>query len=358
MEKRKTKKIIYVISCLSYIKKDKKNIGLYCIIGAIVGLIVAFSTPKIYKAGIMLAPETSNGNGLGTSLSSMASLVGLNKNILGGDDAIFPEIYPDLMSSTDFIVSLFPICVKTNDERVNATYYEYIKKWQKIAWWNYPAAWLKGLIKKIKKSNIQKNNDRQVNPFRLTKDQFEVAKAISNNIECTVDKKTSVISIEVTDQDPLIAATIADSVKTRLQVFITQYRTSKARNDLEYMEKLFNETKEDYIKAQQKYASFSDANQELVLQAYRLKEEELENDMQLRYNIYTQVAEQLQLAKSKVQETTPAFTVLQSATVPIKHSNRPKIVVLVTYIMLSFFIRICVVLYRNRKFIFEDIILE
>jgi capsule polysaccharide export protein KpsE/RkpR len=122
-----------------------------------------------------------------------------------------------------------------------------------------------------------------------------------------VDKKTSVISITVTDQDPLIAALIADSAKQRLQTFITNYRTNKARNDLSYMEKLYNEAKEQYSRARQLYASYSDANQELLLESYKSKEEDLENEMQLKYNIYTQVTEQLQLAKAKVQERTPAF---------------------------------------------------
>ena len=43
--------------------------------------------------------------------------------------------------------------------------------------------------------------------------------------------------------------------------------------------------------------------------------------MQLKYNAYTQVYEQLQLSRAKVQERTPAFTIVQSASVPVKHSR-------------------------------------
>lgn len=349
------KKTINVYNVISCVKKDTRNIAKYCIIGAVIGVIVAFSIPKIYKTNVTLAPEASNANSLGSGLSSMASLVGLNKNILGSDDAIFPEIYPDLVSSTDFIISLFPIKVKSIDGKINTTYYDYIETKQKITWWSYPMAWVKAIVKKIKKDGKPKEDNNKIDPFRLTRDQFEIAQAIGNNIECDVDKKTSVISITVTDQDPLISATIADSAKARLQYFITNYKTNKARNDLRYMENLFSEAKEDYVKARQKYAEYSDANQELLLQAYKLQSEELENDMQLRYNIYSQVAEQLQLAKSKVQERTPAFTVLQSATVPIKHSNKPKILTMLTYMVLAFAIRIGIIIYRNKDSVFENL---
>ena len=44
----------------------------------------------------------------------------------------------------------------------------------------------------------------------------------------------------------------------------------------------------------------------------------MENDMQLKYNTYTTLNTQLQAAKAKVQERTPAFTVIKGADVPIK----------------------------------------
>lgn len=65
-------------------------------------------------------------------------------------------------------------------------------------------------------------------------------------IKCSVDKKDYVISISVDDQDPLICATIADTVRARLQQFITEYRTSKARTDLEYYQKMCKDAKEKY----------------------------------------------------------------------------------------------------------------
>ena len=75
----------------------------------------------------------------------------------------------------------------------------------------------------------------------------------------------------------------------------------------------------------------------------------LESEMQLKYNIYQQVAEQRQLAVAKVQERTPAFTIIQEATVPVKHSNTPKIVTLTIWIILGFLVRFSMLVFKNRN---------
>ena len=43
--------------------------------------------------------------------------------------------------------------------------------------------------------------------------------------------------------------------------------------------------------------------------------------MQLKYNTYSTLNTQLQAAKAKIQEKTPAFTLIQGASVPIKASE-------------------------------------
>ena len=168
----------------------------------------------------------------------------------------------------------------------------------------------------------------------LTKEQTRIVQTIDKKVVCDVDKKTMVITINVTDQDPLIAATMADSVQRRLQNFITDYRTKKAKVDLEYSRKLFKEAKARYDKARQLYANFSDANQDIVLESVRSKQTDLENEMQLQFNNYNMIAQQLQMAEAKVQEETPAFTTLQSATVPIKKSGpaRSKMVLILLFL--------------------------
>ena len=347
MEEKKKIIDISLIEVFRILKTDFRKVCIYSCTAGVIGVILAFATPKIYKSTVILAPEES-GSSFSGSLSSLAAMVGMNMKIGQTGDALYPEIYPDLMGSTGFVVGMFPVTVTKNKTGETYTYFDYLDKHQKKAFYEYPQDWLKQ-VKDLFTTEEKVPADHKVNPKHLTKKEFDVAKNIMGKIDCSVDKKTNVITIKVEDQDPLIAATVADSLQMHLQRTITDYRTKKARVDLEYMQKLFDEAHREYAKARQKYAAFGDSYMNLKMQSYVLKGDELENEMQLKYTIYQQVVEQLQLAKAKVQERTPAFTIVQEATVPVKHSSQPKIVTLIIWMLLGFLLRAGMLAWKNRK---------
>ena len=347
MEEKKKIIDISLFEVFRILKADFRKVCIYSCTAGVIGVILAFATPKIYKSTVILAPEES-GSSFSGSLSSLAAMVGMNMKIGQTGDALYPEIYPDLMGSTGFVVGMFPVTVTKNKTGETYTYFDYLDKHQKKAFYEYPQDWLKQ-VKDLFTTEEKVPADHKVNPKHLTKKEYDVAKNIMGKIDCSVDKKTNVITIEVEDQDPLIAATVADSLQMHLQRTITDYRTKKARVDLEYMQKLFDEAHREYAKARQKYAAFGDSYMNLKMQSYVLKGDELENEMQLKYTIYQQVVEQLQLAKAKVQERTPAFTIVQEATVPVKHSSQPKIVTLIIWMLLGFLLRAGMLAWKNRK---------
>ena len=347
MEENKSHRInIDLFKLIKILLDDKKKIATYCGIGAVIGIIVAFSIPRIYKSSVMLAPESS-GSSLTSNISSLAAMVGMDMKLGGNDDAIYPEIYPDLLLSTKFLVGLFDVPIVTKDQKIKTTLYDYIKTKQKDPWWDYPKILLIRLFKMLK--GEKPSSSKEIDPTMLSKDDYEIAQGISHSIDCKVDKKTNVISITTTAQDALAAKIIADSVKSKLQEFITDYRTNKARHDLAYMEQLCKEAEADYRQARINYATYSDNNLKMVRESYKVKQEALENELQLRYNIYTQVIQQLQISKAKVQERTPAFTEIQPATVPVKHSNTPKIIILMLFVFLGFVIRASVLLWKKKE---------
>ena len=328
-----------------------KKLGIKVLVATfVIACFLTLCIPNYYNATVTLAPELSRASS--NSLSSLAASFGINMggNTSGSSEAIFPTLYPDMMNSVTFKTSLFPIKVHEIDSDEEMTYYEYLLDHQRKPWWSYIFGLKNVMIRAVRSlfvSNNRPEDNSKVDPFMLTKEQANIIKyGINDKISCDVDSKTLVISIKVTDQDPLIAAVIADSVKQRLQDAITDYRTSKARVDLEYNKKLFEETKRNYDDARQKYAVFADANQGMVLQSARSKLIELENDMQIKYQAYSSVAAQLQSAEAKVQQDTPAFTTIRNATVPVEKAgpHRARIV-----IMLCFLAFLCTCIYILHK---------
>jgi hypothetical protein len=317
----KEKKVIDFAKLKQDMRKHKKQYYKVLGITFVLGCICMLSIPNHYRCKVMLAPELSRA-GSSSSLLSLANSFGLKLGTgTQSGEALFPTLYPDMVSSVDFKTSLFPIPVHKRDSSQMMTYYDYLLNEQKSPWWSDAIRGTIGFFVNLIAKPDSTTDDTKLDPFQLTKQQKAIADMVGKKVSCDVDEKTLVITINVIDQDPLICATLADSVKAHLQKAITDYRTQKARVDLEYNQKLYRETKARYDKARRDYASFADANQELILESVRSRRNELENEMQLQYNAYTQVVAQLTAASARVQEDTPAFTTIQSATVPVKKAG-------------------------------------
>ncbi|MBP3220325.1 MAG: chain-length determining protein [Prevotella sp.] len=289
--------------------------------------------PRTYTSDTKMAPEMENSMSGGT-LGSIASSFGIDLGDMQTTDAITPLLYPDLMEDNKFVTDLFNIQVESQDGEIKTTYYEYLKKHQKSPWWNKVIYPIKKIFKPKEKEFVKTGGI--FNPYKLSRKDDEIAGAVRNNITLAIDKKTGVISISTKSQDALICKTLADSVRTRLQAFITEYRTSKARTDLEYYKKLMEDTKASYERARRLYGSYADANNEVILESYRAKQNDLENDMQLKYNNYTAMVTQYQAAKAKVQERTPAFTMIKGASVPVKPTGPKRMMFVLIMLFLSF----------------------
>ncbi len=333
------------------IKKHKKLYYKVLSITFIVSAIITLSIPNYYKCTVMLAPEMS-GAKTGGALSGLASSFGINLGgANAGADAIVPTLYPDLMNSVTFRASLFPIKIQREGETETMTYYEYLKDGQKVPWWSQAKKAFFSIFAKPEQS------EDKVNTFKLTKEQSGIIKLIGEKVVCDVDIKTNVITIDVIDQDPLIAATMADSVRMHLQDFITDYRTSKARVDLDYTKKLYAEAKVKYDQARSKYAIYSDANQRVFLERVRSEQSELQTELQLAQSAYTQIAGRLQLAEAKVQEETPAFTTLQPATVPIIKAGPNRIMKVLSFLFIAVVV-VTIYVFKKEgdfKILFSDI---
>lgn len=327
------------------------------------GVIIAFvlscawilPKPRYYTSTVSLAPETENGSEVGGSLSSIASSFGFNMGGGASGDAIYPMLYPDVMNSSDFLVSLFDVRVKDSKGKVDTDYYTYLTEYQEEFIWAIPMNRFKRLLRKIMPKEKAfsvgggQEGEQKANPFCLTEKEDMVVNTLRGNIECVFDLKTEVITISVTDQDKLVCATMVDSVRTRLQKYITDYRTSKARIDADYYRNLADEAKQGYEQSAKAYSDYCDAHQNAILQAFLSERDMLENDMQAKLSTYTALEAQYQAALAKIQQRTPAFTIIQGATVPIKPAGPKRMIFIAAMMFLTCF---GISVYELRKYLF------
>ena len=327
--------VVDVMELISALWKKRLMIIKWCIAGAVVGLIIGFSIPKTYSSGVTLAPETQQKTS--SSMSSLASMMGVNLN--NSVDAISVEMFPDVVHSTPFIVELFdlPVQFEWKGEIVNTTLLDYMLEYQKTPWWDtvlkVPFKVL-GWAASLGKEEVEVASG-PLNPANLPKKERGVVRYFAQNIMVNVDKKTTKTSMSLQMQDPQVVATVMNAVVENLKRYMSDYRTSKSRQDVENLSAICEERKEDYYRAQKAYAKFVDANKNVVLQSAQAERERLQQEMNLAYQVYSQVAGQLEGARIQEQQDKPVFVILEPVSVPLGKTAPSKAKLLVAFTFLA-----------------------
>lgn len=311
---------------------NKKCILATTCVGFILGLIISISLPSKYKVEVTLSPESGQTN---NNLTGVANMLGLNGINATNQDALNSTMLPDILNSTPFILEMYNIKVQPHETTKSVLLSDYVVQ-QKAPWWIYILRFPSFIITKLSTSSSEENEDISltIDPFRLTKEQTIRINAIKGALTSTTEGSMTIVS--ATFQDPEVAATVADSAVAKLQKYIIDYRTRKAQEDCNYLEKLCKERKEEYYKAQKAYADFMDANRNVVLQRTQAEGTRLQNDMSIAFQIYSQVETQLQVARAKVQEAKPVFAIVEPATVPLSPSSPNKKIIILGLMFLGF----------------------
>ena len=315
-------------------------------IGLIIGIIVAISIPKQYTVEVTLSPEMGNNKGGGLS-GLAASFLGSGVSMGDGTDALNASLSADIVSSTPFLLELSNMKVPVSgSEEISLS--SYLDE-ESSPWWSYVIGFPGMVIGGVKSLFIEDEDESifldkaSQGTIELSKKESQKIESLKKKIVASVDKKTSMTSVTATFQDSKVAAVVADSVVKKLQEYIIDYRTSKSKEDCLYLEKLFKERQQEYYVAQKKYADYMDSHDNIILQSVRTEQERLQNDMSLAYQVYSQVASQLQVARAKVQEEKPVFAVVEPAVVPLYPSGTSRKVYVLAFIFLS----VCIVIFWN-----------
>ncbi|MBM6781269.1 chain-length determining protein [Bacteroides mediterraneensis] len=307
-------------------------------VGLVIGILIALGIPKQYTVSVTLSPEVSGGNSGSSGLASMAaSFLGANVGS-NSPDALNATLAPDIVASTPFLLELLDARVVNQDQKVDTTLTAYLEE-EKSSWIGYvlkaPSMAIGGLKSLFGDKEESTADSIRTGVIELNKKDATKLEGLKKAILAEPDKKSGIITLTVTLQDPKVTATMADTVVSKLQQYIIAYRTRKAKEDCEYLEKLYKERQQEYYDAQRHYAHYVDANSNMVFQSTMAERERLQNDMNLAYQVYSQVAQQLQVARAKVQEEKPVFAVVEPAVVPLQPSGTSKKVIVIGFIFLA-----------------------
>lgn len=315
---------------LSKAWRGKKFIITVTVVFMFLGLISALTMTRLYSSKVTLVPEL--GKSTSSSLSSISSMLGLGGMTMGSSaDAYHVTVYPEVVASTPFVAKMFDMRVTDPKKGIDTTLVGYLTR-ERFSIGNVIGYVTKPIFS-LFSNKEEETKGNELNLFHLTKEQDRIVKTMNKAIQVDVDKKTGETTIQVTMDNPVIAATVADTVCKHLREYIVEYRTRKAREDLENYKKIADESYQRYLKASKAYAYYQDHNRGLILNAVISEGSRLSNELQIASQLYQQMKLQAEMARGKVIDEKPVFAIIQPATVPLLPQNsRAKVLIIWTFV--------------------------
>ena len=290
------------------------------IIGLVLGGLFAFSKSNEYSSQVTVMPEVQGKGSSGLSgLGSLAGLAGINlDNISGAGDAIRPDLYPNVIQSVPFALDILQQPVYSKEFKRTQPLNSYLTQHNNGTF----GSWLSG---SLSFSSDQKEEiadpGNSSGALQVTKEQDVRIKEIQGRVTALYDKKSGIVTLSATMPDPVVAASVAKRSLDYLTNYAITYRTEKARQQVEFLNRQVATSKRRYQEAEVSLSSYRDRNRGLFLNTAKIEEQRIQAEFLLSQDLYNNLSKQLEMAKIKVQEETPIFKTLEPAQVPLKKSG-------------------------------------
>ena len=261
--------------------------------GLLLGLFLSLILPKEYEARMLTAAESTaipdNDEALGELLAG-----GIAGETPARYDALRPSLYPQIFASVPFLDSLSRIFVQPVDGASDSifTLREYLEQQH----------------------------------FRLSTPSADAfIDELRERISIVPDEKTRTVAVVCRMRDPLVAATVLDSLNRRIHAYITEYRTRRSRAELSAATKVLAQAKERLYSAQEAQAAFEDRNRDLFTGNARKEQTRLRVQTALAKEEYARAVLKEQAARAKVVRVRPVFAVIEPPTVPVRPASPSKL---------------------------------
>ncbi|WP_346857517.1 Wzz/FepE/Etk N-terminal domain-containing protein [uncultured Draconibacterium sp.] len=318
---------IDLIALAKTIWKGRKLIIITVLIFMAIGVAVALLSPKEYSSSTTMVPQLSNNSSKMGGLSSLAAMAGFNLGDLNKSSGeLSPYIYPQIVQSVPFQLELMNASYTFSAVDHPVSFYEY-----------YTQHYTPGFLASLKKYTIGlpfvilsaiKGEDQtsgktlETNDYiYLTKEQEEVRKILANGVTLETNDKDGYVTLSVRSNEAKLSAQIAQKAQMLLQKYITTFKIEKASAQLKFIEERYADNKKEFEAAQAALADFRDKNKNVTSARARTQEERLQSDYQLAFDVYSQLAQQLEQARIQVKEDTPVFSIIKPVTVPLEDNG-------------------------------------
>ena len=331
---------IQVLSLAKKIWAKKRMVIFITLIWVIFGFFIALSIPNEFTATSTFIPQSSeSGKGIG-SLGGIASLAGINLGDVSSGSDIPPSLYPRLASSVKFKKDVINSKLKIEGLEEEVSYSEYFEGISKPGVFSKIQKYtigLPGLLLGLFKSdqlNIQSTDSSSL--IQLTEVEINHFKRIENQLSIFPNKKEGFVQLSFTMPDPRLAAQMALFVENLLQKELIEFKSQNAKHQLNFTEERYNEKKGEFESIQNRLSNFRDRNQNISTAQANNQLSILEAEFNFAFNIYNELAKQLEQSKLQVSKDTPVFSIIEPVSIPTEKSAPKRLLILIKFSFLGF----------------------
>nr|WP_281280652.1 Wzz/FepE/Etk N-terminal domain-containing protein [Fodinibius saliphilus] len=307
----------------------------------VLGLFIALFSPKEYSTSATMMPEMQSAqSGASGLLQQYGGMLGISGSQLSGgqEGTIPPQLYPNIVQSLPYQVELMNTEVHFSRYDTTATVYDFFTNIHSPSILGYVKQFTIGLPGQI--IGLFKSEEQDINPLpkkvdrdsvlRLNREQMETVKTLRERLSISVDQETGILTLTSEFPDPQAAAEIGRVAITLLKEQVKEYRTQKARQNLQFVQEQVEEARKRFEEAQQRLAEFRDSNLNLATAKAQSREQELQSQYDLTFNLYNSLSQRQEQAKLDLQEETPVLSVLQPVSVPLNDNTSGLLILIVS----------------------------
>jgi uncharacterized protein involved in exopolysaccharide biosynthesis len=272
---------------------------------------------------------------------------------MGQGSELSPLVYPQIVSSIPFQLELMNTPLNFEDYPQAISLFDYYIKYSKPSVLGILKKYTLGLpgvlIKAIKgkPKELVLRGDSTNRLIALTEDQFTIQKALEDLVTMDLNPKEGYITLTAKMPEALAAAQLVQKAQTLMQRYITEFKIEKAKANLDFIQGRYTEVKTEFEKAQVSLAIVGDRNKNFTSGLSQIENDRVQSRYTISFNVYQELAKQLEQAKIQVKKETPVFTIVEPVTVPFEKSKPKKVMILAIWIFLGGIIGVGIVFGRD-----------
>lgn len=327
-------------------------------IGLITSILVGFlslTIPNEYATKTDLLINSNQGNSVLGSLGGLAGLAGVSLPE-GESNGINPEIYPDIVKSTPFMYSLLDSMYYFEDVSKKITIEDYFEKYQKSSIVSKVASMPMGVLRLFKGGSQGDDIEEKNSSFllrneilALSEQEIKALEDFKNSINIEYDKNTSIVSLEVTSQNPSWSAFLAHLVTTKLKIELANFETQMESKKLKFIESQLEARRKQFIDTQKKLANFMESNQGSLNNLKKMELQNIESEYDLSFSLFQVLQQQYEDAKIKVEESMPVLTILEPVKIPLVKSSPNRFIITFISFVLSSLVSLGYFVWRKNR---------